>query len=102
MRELFISPIFQILTIIISSTVAWHYGGKAKVKRELTSSDLDNEIKSANYYKGLLDDMSSRLENAIKEIGLLETRVLQLMQANRELIDKNNKLIDKLQNFKRE
>tara|TARA_R100000306_G_C4376873_1_gene142302 strand:+ start:1676 stop:2026 length:351 start_codon:yes stop_codon:yes gene_type:complete len=86
--------IVQTALIIVGAAVGWFYGGKATKKRELKSSDLDNEIKSADYYKGLLDDMSQRLENAIKELMQLEERVLQLMQTNRELVDTNNKLME--------
>ncbi|MBK5213630.1 MAG: hypothetical protein JJE55_08230 [Flavobacteriaceae bacterium] len=100
MKELLISPVFQILSIIVTGAVAWFFGGKATKNRELKSSDLDNEIKSATYYKGLLDDMAQRLDKAINELMQLETRVLELMKTNRELIDKNNILLEELQKFK--
>lgn len=89
-----ITGIVQTVLLVVSASVGWFYGGKSTKKRELTSSDLDNEIKSAEYYKTLLDDMSQRLEYAIKELMQLEERVLQLMQTNRELVDTNNQLME--------
>ncbi|MDB0603184.1 hypothetical protein PL373_19035 [Tenacibaculum maritimum] len=53
--------------------------------------ELDNEIKSATYYKGLLDDMSARLEKAIEELMQLEKRHSNLMKVNMELVQELQK-----------
>ena len=95
-----LAGIVQTVLLVVGGAVGWFYGGKATKKRELKSSDLDNEIKSAEYYKSLLDDMSKRLDKAINELMDLESRVLELMKTNRELIDKNNILVEELQKFK--
>lgn len=89
-----IAGIVQAVMLVIGGAVGWFYGGKATKKRELKSSDLDNEIKSAEYYKMLLDNMSERLEKAISELMQLEDRVIKLMQTNRELVETNIKLME--------
>lgn len=65
--------------------VTWLFA-RAKNKRKLKAQDIDNEIKSSQYYKALLDDMSQRLENAIAELMELEERHRHLMAVNTELI----------------
>lgn len=72
--------------------IGWFFARK-KNQQELESMKLDNEIKSAKYYQDLLDDMSNRLEKAIKQLAESEERHRQLMEVNR-------KLVDELQKFK--
>lgn len=91
---------------IITAVIAW-FGSRAKTKRELKSMELDNEIKTSSYYQGVLDDMSMRLAQAVKEIMDLENRYRQLMQMNSELMveikklkDSNSDLIEEIRKFK--
>ena len=63
----------------------------SSLKVKLESSKLDNEIKSAKYYQGLLDDMSIRLDNAIEELMQSESRHRKLMDVNRELVEELQK-----------
>lgn len=94
MKELLTSGIFQIISLVATAVVAWIFGGKATKKREWQTTDLDNEIKSADYYKKLLDQLAGQLEKAIAEVMELQDEVLKLMKTNRELIDKNNRLME--------
>ncbi|EGV44255.2 hypothetical protein BZARG_780 [Bizionia argentinensis JUB59] len=100
----------QILTYIIApiltAVIAW-YGSKAMTERHLKSKDLEIEIKSAEYYQGLLDDMSARLTQAVKELMGLEERYRELLKINADLIDNmkkyqqsNDDLIEELRKFK--
>ncbi|OBX20966.1 MULTISPECIES: hypothetical protein [Bizionia] len=109
-----------IIAPIVTALIAW-YGSKAMTQRNLKSKDLDNEIKSAEYYQGLLDDMSARLTTAVKELMALEDRYRELLRQNSELIEQikisqasnsdlileirkmkssNNELVEELQKFK--
>jgi hypothetical protein len=74
---------------------------------DLKSSGIDNEIKSAKYYQGLVDDLSTRLEKAITGLMNLEDRFLKLMQTNRELsvtnmqlMETNKELLGELRKYK--
>lgn len=69
--------------------------------------ELDNEIKTSSYYQGVLDDMSMRLAQAVKEIMALEDRYRQLMVMNSELLiemkhlkTSNSDLIEEIRKFK--
>lgn len=77
--------ILPVLVTFFTALTTWLFA-RAKNKRELKSMELDNEIKSADYYKKLLDDMASRLDKAIEELMDLEDRHRKLMDTNRELV----------------
>ena len=87
MLEQFIIPV---LATFFTALITWFFARK-KNNQELKSMELDNEIKSASYYKGLLDDMSKRLDKAIEELMESEERHRKLMQINRELVSELQK-----------
>ncbi len=94
------------LTPLLTGVIAW-IGSRAMTKRELKSKDLDNEIKSAEYYQSLLDDMSARLAQAVKELMLLEDRYRELLNTNAVLVEQikkyqqtNEDLVEELRKFK--
>ena len=91
--ETLLSPIAQIIVLFFTSLITWFFS-RSKYKKDLRSQDIDNEIKSANYYKGLLDDVTNRLKRAVEELVKLEGRFLELMKANRELQLTNIELRD--------
>lgn len=104
--SIMLQEISPFLIPVITALIAW-LGSREKTKRDLKSKDLDNEIKSAEYYQGLLDDMSSRLTTAVKELMLLEDRHREVLKINAELIDQiktyqqtNEDLIEELRKFK--
>lgn len=82
MVQEFVTPV---LLSFFSALIAWFFA-RRKNQQQLKSMELDNEIKSAAYYKNLLDDMSSRLDKAIEELMSLEERHRKLMQINRKLV----------------
>lgn len=87
MLEQFVIPI---LVTFFTALITWIFA-RRKNQQELKSMELDNEIKSASYYKDLLDDMSKRLDKAIEELMILEERHRKLMTINRELVDELQK-----------
>ena len=84
--------IIVVVTSLVSGFTAWFFARK-KTAEQVKSMKIDNEIKSANYYKGLLDDLSQRLDNAIEELTASEER-------HRKLMKVNNQLVAELQKFK--
>lgn len=83
--EQLLPVLVQIVLLFFTSLITWFFA-RAKSKRQLKAQDIDNEIKSAKYYQGLVDDMSSRLDKAIKELMELEARHRELMAVNMELV----------------
>lgn len=110
---MFESIIAPVLLAFFTALITWMFS-KRKNNQALKSMELDNEIKSAKYYQGLLDDMSKRLENAIdqlmlseerndklsNQLMLSEERNKKLEQQIKEFIAVNEELIEELQKFK--
>jgi len=83
-------------------------------KQKLESMRIENQMKSAKYYQGLLDDMAVRLDGAIDQLMTSENRnkklTEQLMSSEernhnlelevKQLITVNKKLVEELQKFK--
>jgi rubrerythrin len=77
--------VVPVLLTFFTALITWFFA-RAKNKRDLRSQDIENEIKSAKYYQGLLDDMSKRLDKAIEELMASEERHTNLMAVNRNLV----------------
>lgn len=75
----------SILIPFFTALIAWFFARK-KNKAALMSMQTENEIKASKYYQDLLDDMSERLDKAIKELMALEARHSKLMEVNRQLV----------------
>ncbi len=78
----------------IAGTKIWDWI-KPKTQKQIDTADarsreIDNEIKSAAFYKDLLDDMSNRLEAAITAIEHRDKRI-------KERDDKIELLIDEIE-----
>ena len=80
----------SVLIPFFTALIAWFFARK-KSKAELVSMKTDNEIKASKYYQELLDDMSERLDKAIKELMALEARHSKLMEINRQLVQELQK-----------
>ncbi|MDB4157966.1 hypothetical protein N9609_00595 [bacterium] len=87
MVQEFVTPA---LLSFFTALITWFFA-RRKNQQQLKSMELDNEIKSAGYYKDLLDDMSVRLDKAIQELMNLEERHRKLMKINRELVSELQK-----------
>jgi hypothetical protein len=88
-REQFVYPV---LTVFFTALITWIFS-KRKQNSELKSLDIDNEIKSADFYRNLLDDAMKRLNQAIDTINERDIKIKQLM-------DDIEVLTDELRKFK--
>ena len=93
MMEYLFSPLMQIIVFFFTALITWFFA-RSRYKMDVKSKGIDNEIKSADYYRTLLDDMAERLDNAITELMKLEDRFVKLMQTNRELSNTNMQLME--------
>jgi archaellum component FlaC len=67
---------------------------------EARSREIDNEIKSANFYKDLLDDMSKRLEDAITAIEHRDKRIKDRDDKIELLIEEIESMTSELRKYK--
>ncbi len=74
MKEFITSYIGEFISVVIAGFGGWFFGRK-KQNAEVTSAEIDNEIKLSDYYKTMLDDLGSRYEQKYKDItALYESR----------------------------
>ncbi len=88
----------------IAATKFWDWV-KPKFQTKLDNSsvksaEIDNEIKSATYYQGLLDDMSRRLEDSIQAIEKRDIKIKERDDKIDILINEVAKLTDELRKYK--
>jgi hypothetical protein len=84
--------VYPVLTVFFTALITWIFS-KRKQNSELKSLDIDNEIKSADFYRNLLDDAMKRLNQAIDTINERDIKIKQLM-------DDIEVLTDELRKFK--
>lgn len=82
----------KILPPVFAAFIAWFFALK-KNKLDLMSNKLDNEIKSAKFYQGLLDDLSKRLDDSL-------TANKELQESNKALANLNRELLEELRKYK--
>lgn len=87
MLEQFLIPV---LVPFFTALITWIFA-RRKNRQVVKSMELDNEIKSAKYYKDLLDNAYERLDKAIKELMESEDRHRKLMAINRQLVEELQK-----------
>ena len=63
--------LYPTLTAFFAALITWFFSRK--------STELDNEIKSADFYRGLLDDATRRLNVAIDTITAQDVKIKSLM-----------------------
>lgn len=93
--DFLITPILSVLTGLIT----W-FAARKRNEQEIRSLKVENDMKVANYYQGLLDDASKRLEQAVNEIMELEDRYRLLMDENRKVIEENRHLVTEIRKYK--
>ena len=84
--------ILPILTTLATALITWFFA-RRKNNADAKSAEIDNEVKSAYFYRGLLDDATRRLNEAIDTINNQDLKIKSLM-AEIEL------LTDELKKFK--
>jgi uncharacterized membrane protein YheB (UPF0754 family) len=80
--SLFTYIVSPLLGAILGVFTTWLYGKTQKGKVEIKSSDIDNEIKSATFYRDLLDDATKRIKEFIVAV---EERDAQIKQQNEKI-----------------
>lgn len=88
----------------VAGTKLWDWVKPKSQKKideaDARSKEIDNEIKSANYYKDLLDDMSKRLEDAITAIEHRDKRIKERDEKIELLIDEIESMTFELRKYK--
>ena len=84
--------ILPILTTLATALITWFFA-RRKNNADAKSAEIDNEVKSADFYRGLLDDATRRLNGAIDTMNKQDLKIKSLM-AEIEL------LTDELKKFK--
>jgi signal transduction histidine kinase len=105
--------ILPVIGTIITALVTWFFA-RRKTNAEAKMAEIDNEVKAAEFYRGLLDDASNRikefvaiienLNNKIEERdNKIEERDIQNNELKKhiaQLLVSNESLIKELQKFK--
>lgn len=63
--------LYPTLTAFFAALITWFFSRK--------SNEIDNEIKSAEFYRNLLDDATRRLNTAIDTITVQDVKIKSLM-----------------------
>jgi hypothetical protein len=105
--------ILPIIGTLITALITW-FLARRKNNADAKSAEIQNEIKSAEFYRGLLDDATKRINEFIAIIEILNTKIedrdkkieqrefenLELKKHIAELMSSNETLIKELQKFK--
>ena len=81
------SLIENIAMVIIPTTITWFLARK-KNKADVKTTEIENEVKAAEFYKLLLDDAMKRLETAVNTINNQEKRIQSLLTEVENLTNK--------------
>lgn len=92
-----------------TALVGWVFNKKS-TRADVKNKEIDNEVKLAEYYKKMLDDLSGRYEAKYKEIvalyeskeKVLRDEITLLKRANRDLKAENNALRKRLKEAENE
>lgn len=91
--------IITITVSFITALIAWGFA-REKTKQEIRSLKIDNDVKTANYYRGLVDDLSIRLKSTLDELKVLEGKYKTLLNNHNEMLASNQELIEQLRKYK--
>ena len=81
----------SIAMMVIPAIVTW-YLTKRKNLAEARQSEIESEVKAAEFYRSLLDDATVRLDKAIETINQQESKIKSLI----EIIESRDKKIKEL------
>lgn len=70
--------ILPILTTLATALITWFFA-RRKNDADAKSAEIDNEIKSADFFRGLLDEATRRLNEAIDTINKQDLKIKSLM-----------------------
>ena len=82
--------ILPILTTLATALITWFFA-RRKNNADAKSAEIDNEVKSADFYRGLLDDATRRLNEAIDTINNQDLKIKSIMSVIELLTDELKK-----------
>lgn len=80
----------SIAMMVIPAVVTW-YLAKRKNLAEARQSEIESEVKAAEFYRSLLDDAMNRLDRAIDTISKQEEKIKELLTEVEHLTDELRK-----------
>ena len=80
----------SIAMMVIPALVTW-YLAKRKNLAEARQSEIESEVKAAEFYRSLLDDAMNRLDRAIETINKQEEKIKELLTEVEHLTDELRK-----------
>ncbi|MNR25631.1 hypothetical protein D3C85_1427940 [compost metagenome] len=98
MQEI-LSLLPSVLTGLFTAAITWFFA-RRKTNAEAKSAEIDTEIKASDFYKGLLDDLGSRLDVAIKAIEERDNKIKERDKKIDLLLVEIEHLTDQLRKFK--
>ena len=84
--------LYPTLTAFFAALITWFFSRK--------STEIENEIKSADFYRNLLDDATRRLDDAIVAIEKRDLRIKERDDKIEQLIDEIEMLTGELRKYK--
>lgn len=89
----------EIITGLFTALVAWFFARK-KNDADTKSLEIDNEVKSAAFYRSLLDDAKARLDQAIQAIEDRDAKIKERDKRIDLLLDDMEILTTELKKYK--
>jgi peptidoglycan hydrolase CwlO-like protein len=85
------------LTTLVAAFITWFFTRK-KARQEVKSSEIDNQLKTAEYYQKILDDFDKRLKLALTDLdratNSIRERDIQIDELTKELRARDKKIDD--------
>lgn len=91
--------IYPTLTALFAALITWLFSRKRQ-NSELKAIDIDNEVKSADFYKSLLDDAGTRINQCLEIIKIQDGKILERDKKIDLLLIEIEHLTDELRKFK--
>jgi peptidoglycan hydrolase CwlO-like protein len=98
-----LASISVILTTLATAFITWFFTRK-KARQEVKSSEIDNDMKTADYYQKLLDDFDKRLKMALTDLdratNAIRERDIQIDDLTKELRARDAKIDELMSDIK--
>lgn len=91
--------IFPIISSLATATITWFFA-RRKNSAEAKSAEIDNEVKSAEFYQSLLDDSVGRINKLIEITEQLEDKIKERDAKIEFLIKEIEELTTELRKYK--
>lgn len=98
MQDIF-SIVPEIITGLFTAIIAWFFA-RNKNLADTKSAEIDNEVKSAAFYRSLLDDAKVRLDQAIQAIEDRDAKIKERDKRIDLLLDDMEILTTELKKYK--